>query len=177
VSFEAKSRANLVVNAPIAKENVANDSLSKFWKITYSTIKDLDRGRMKSYDGMLEVSEKDQWLRLMDARGVQIGCRSLQKGDHFSIGAKLFFPIHVVRIGMPAAPVPSRRVCMDHAVLPAVLMRDNASTPSVEDLTAAPREALASKSVSPVVPLQPVSPAVLPSHPVLLKSDKQSTSS
>jgi hypothetical protein len=125
---------------------------------------------MKSYDGMLEVTEKDQWLRLKDARGVQIGCRSLQKGDHFSIGAKLLFPIHVVRVGLPAVSVPSRRVCMDHAVLPPVLMRDNASTPPVEDLNAAPLDGLASMAVSSVAPLQHA-------PPVLLESDKQNTSS
>jgi hypothetical protein len=129
VSFEIKSRANLVANAPAMRENAVVVGLSKFWKITYSTIKDLDRGRMKAYDGMLEVTEKDQWLRLKNARGIQIGCRSLQKGDHFSIGAKLIFPIHVVRIGISTTSgLPSGRTCMDHAVSTSVLMADKLPT-------------------------------------------------
>jgi hypothetical protein len=78
---------------------------------------------------MLEVTEKDQWLRLKNARGIQIGCRSLQKGDHFSIGAKLIFPIHVVRIGISTTSgLPSGRTCMDHAVSTSVLMADKLPT-------------------------------------------------
>jgi hypothetical protein len=129
----------------------ASVGLSKFWKITYSTIKDLDRGRMKSYDGMLEVTEKDQWLRLKNARGVQISCRSLQKSDHFSIGAKLIFPLQVVRIGTPIiVGLPSTRVCMDHAASQPVLMTDNVPTPSVETLATAPVEVLTSGTVPPI---------------------------
>jgi hypothetical protein len=79
-SFEAKSRANLVVNN-INPRGVTARSRSRSWKITYSTVKDMDRGRMKAYDGTLELDEIDQWLRLRCARGIQIGCRSLQKGD------------------------------------------------------------------------------------------------
>jgi hypothetical protein len=52
----------------------ANDRL-KYWKITYSTFKDLDRGRMKSYDGFLELRKKDNFLILYNAKGKQIGCR------------------------------------------------------------------------------------------------------
>jgi hypothetical protein len=83
---------------------------------------------MKSYDGMLEVTVKDQWLRLKDARGKQIGCRSLQKGDCFSIGTKLFFPIHIVRVGIPMATT-SGRTCMDHAVLAPVVIANKDKAP------------------------------------------------
>jgi hypothetical protein len=57
---------------------------TKCWKITYSTNKDLDRGRMKAYDGSLELSEKDSWLVLKNAKSQQIGCRYLNKGENWS---------------------------------------------------------------------------------------------
>ncbi|KAM0886010.1 hypothetical protein ACQ4PT_029953 [Festuca glaucescens] len=118
-AFEAKSRANLVSNNPVSR----GDLLAKKWRSTYSTTKDIDRGRMKSYDGILELDEKDQWLRLRCARGLQIGCRFLQKGDQFSIGAKLYFPIHFVRVGVPIQNcTSSRRDCMDHAASASALM-------------------------------------------------------
>jgi hypothetical protein len=31
-------------------------NLVRLWKISYSTVKDLDRGRMKAYDGSLRLS-------------------------------------------------------------------------------------------------------------------------
>ncbi|KAM0902673.1 hypothetical protein ACQ4PT_019159 [Festuca glaucescens] len=118
-AFEAKSRANLVSNNPVSR----GDLLGKKWRITYSTTKDIDRGRMKSYDGILELDDKDQWLRLPCARGLQIGCRFLQKGDQFSIGAKLYFPIHIVRIGVPIQNYTSSGCdCMDHADSVSALM-------------------------------------------------------
>ncbi|KAM0832307.1 hypothetical protein ACQ4PT_064990 [Festuca glaucescens] len=72
---------------------------SKIWKITYSTHKDLDRGRMKAYDGTLSLSVKDGWISLLDAKGKLVGCRYKKSNDNFSVGAKLSFPIHVVRMG------------------------------------------------------------------------------
>jgi hypothetical protein len=75
-----------------------NDRL-KTWKITYSTFKDLDRGRMKSYDGFLELQKKDNFLILNNAKGKQIGCRFKKSKDSFHLGAKLFFPSHSVRMG------------------------------------------------------------------------------
>jgi hypothetical protein len=114
-SFEAKSRANIVVNN-MNPRVVTAKSRSRSWKITYSTVKDMDRGRMKAYDGTLELDEINQWLRLRCARGIQIGCRSLQKGDQFSVGAKLIFPVHIVRLGMLLSTGPSStRDCMVHA--------------------------------------------------------------
>jgi hypothetical protein len=73
---------------------LALDGLKR-WKITYSTIKDLDRGRMKAYDGSLELSDRDFWLVLKNAKGHQIGCRYLQKSENISLGAKFKFPLHV----------------------------------------------------------------------------------
>ena len=81
--------------------NASSMVISKSWKITYSTVRDLDRGRMKSYDGSLVLSIKDNWLVLKNAKGAQIGCKYKETNDSFSIGAKLCFPIHVVRMGAP----------------------------------------------------------------------------
>jgi hypothetical protein len=72
---------------------------SKIWKITYSTHKDLDRERMKAYDGSLSLSVKDGWISLFDAKGKIVGCRYKESNDNFSVGAKLSFPIHVVHMG------------------------------------------------------------------------------
>jgi hypothetical protein len=146
-SFEAKSRANLAVNN-ITPSGVTARSRSRSWKITYSTVKDMDRGRMKAYDGTLELDEIDQWLHLRCARGIQIGCRSLQKGDQFSIGAKLFFPIHIVRIGIAisAGTSSSTRDCMVHAGSTVVLMTNKEGTSTA---TKAPETSAVLNSVPP----------------------------
>jgi hypothetical protein len=72
---------------------------------------------MKAYDGSLELSERDFWLVLKNAKGHQIGCRYLQKSENISLGAKFRFPLHVVRIGLPiqyvAKPVPPRLLSVD----------------------------------------------------------------
>jgi hypothetical protein len=82
----SSTSADLVVNA-------------QYWKITYSTFKDLDRNRMKAYDGTLFYFPMDHWLVLRNAKGSHIGCRFLQKGESLSLGAKLSFKQHVVWIG------------------------------------------------------------------------------
>jgi hypothetical protein len=76
--------------------------LVKTWKITYSTIRDLDRGRMKAYDGSLSLYE--DILLLKNAKGERIGFRSKEKNEIFSLGAKLKFPRHVIRMGLPLKP-------------------------------------------------------------------------
>jgi hypothetical protein len=55
---------------------------------------------MKSYDGYLELRKVDKFLILNNAKGKQIGCRFLKSSDHLSVGSKLFFPLHVVRMGI-----------------------------------------------------------------------------
>jgi hypothetical protein len=77
----------------------ANDRL-KSWKITYSTFKDLDHGRMKSYDGFLELRKKDNFLILNNAKGKQIGYRFKKSKDSFHLVAKLFCPSHSIRMGV-----------------------------------------------------------------------------
>jgi hypothetical protein len=91
---------------------------SKTWKITYSTHKDLDRGRMKAYDRSLSLSVKDGWISLFDAKGKIVGCRYKETKDNFSVGAKLYFPIHVVRMGQLISSTGNTMdKCMAHADL------------------------------------------------------------
>ncbi|KAM0861075.1 hypothetical protein ACQ4PT_046145 [Festuca glaucescens] len=85
---------DLAISAPVPLR-------SKSWKISYSTSKDLNRGRMNAYDGTLVLLIKDNWLILNNAKGSQIGCRYIEANDSFSLGAKLSFPVHVVRMGAP----------------------------------------------------------------------------
>jgi hypothetical protein len=71
----------------------------KKWKITYSTLKDLDHGRMKAYDGTLELVLKSNRLILYNAKGAQIGFKLVDRRDNFSIGSKINVHLHRVRIG------------------------------------------------------------------------------
>jgi hypothetical protein len=80
----------------------------KSWKITYSTYKDLDRGRMKSYDGFLELRKKDNFLILSNAKGNQIACRFQKPKESFHMGARLYFPLHVVRMGVSIDSIPQK---------------------------------------------------------------------
>jgi hypothetical protein len=73
-------------------------SLIKLWKITYSTTEDLDRGRMKAYDGSLCLC-MDNYLRLFNAKSALIGCQRVSSRDLFHVGAKLKFTDYVVRMG------------------------------------------------------------------------------
>jgi hypothetical protein len=54
---------------------------------------------MKSYDGSLCLYEG--LLMLKNAKGDRVGFRPKEKNDIFSLGAKLLFPKHVVRMGLP----------------------------------------------------------------------------
>jgi hypothetical protein len=76
------------------------------WKITYSTVKDLDRGCMKSYDGFLEIHKWDNFMILNNAKGRQIGYRFLSHHDDLSLGSKLIFPMHIVKVGYTLKFVP-----------------------------------------------------------------------
>ncbi|KAM0886498.1 hypothetical protein ACQ4PT_029612 [Festuca glaucescens] len=73
-------------------------SLVRSWKITYSTTKDLDRGRMKAYDGSLCYC-MDKYLRLFNAKSALIGCQKVSSSDLFHVGAKIRFTGYVVRMG------------------------------------------------------------------------------
>jgi hypothetical protein len=92
-----------------------DDNRLRSWKITYSTYKDLDRGRMKSFDGILEVRKKDNFMILNNSKGRQIGCRFKRSKDSFHIGAKIYFSSHVVRMGVPIS-VQTLASKLDHEI-------------------------------------------------------------
>jgi hypothetical protein len=69
------------------------------WKVSYSTLKDLDHDCMKSYDGTLQHSSSENWLILKNAKGDPIAIKSSKK-PCFQKGDKVQFPLHVVRIGV-----------------------------------------------------------------------------
>jgi hypothetical protein len=79
-------------------------SADRCWKVTYSTHVDLARGRMKAYDGSLMLSVKENWLLLKNAKGAIIGRRGFKTSDALSLGAKISFPNHVIRLGRPLLP-------------------------------------------------------------------------
>jgi hypothetical protein len=82
--------------------------------------KDLDRGRMKAYDGSLELSEKDSWLVLKNAKYQQIGYRYLNEGENISLGAKFRFSLHVIRIGNQSKPIVQALSSSDTVDIPLV---------------------------------------------------------
>jgi hypothetical protein len=56
---------------------------------------------MKAYDGSLVLSVKDNLLRLKNAKAAMIGRRGLKTSDALSLGAKISFANHVIRLGSP----------------------------------------------------------------------------
>jgi hypothetical protein len=132
--------------AEIVDTSVASDDRLRKWKITYSTIKDLDCGRMKAYDGSIELRKKDNFLILNNAKSNQIGCRFMKSKDQFHIGAKLFFPLHIVRMGKEIVSnmatsvqdVTSSPPARD--ISPASF--DNHASPSIQNVTGDPNSAV-----------------------------------
>jgi hypothetical protein len=76
------------------------------WKVTYSTIKDLDRGRFKAYDGSLVLIISEKWLILKNAKGDPIAVQAVSADrvsriyEVFAVGSKVNFPLHTVRMGI-----------------------------------------------------------------------------
>jgi hypothetical protein len=94
------------VDSPARDAPLSDVARLDHWKITYSTIKDLDTGRMKSYDGFLEICKRDNFMILNNTKGRQIGYRFLSQRDDLSLGSKLIFPMHIVRVGYTLKFVP-----------------------------------------------------------------------
>jgi hypothetical protein len=76
------------------------------WKVTYSAIKDLDRGRFKAYDGSLVLIISEKWLILKNAKGDPIAVQAVSADrvpricEVFAVGSKVNFPLHNVRMGI-----------------------------------------------------------------------------
>ncbi|KAM0893140.1 hypothetical protein ACQ4PT_025312 [Festuca glaucescens] len=75
------------------------DILSSIWKVSYSTKKDLDRGRMKAYDGTMKFWSSNGWIVLLNAKDEPIAVQVIPLGQCFKPGTKVTFPHHVVRVG------------------------------------------------------------------------------
>jgi hypothetical protein len=69
---------------------------------------------MKAYDRSLIFSIKDKWLLLKNAKGCMIGRRGLKTTDALSLGAKISFPNHVIRIGLPLLPQVQSAIVQDN---------------------------------------------------------------
>jgi hypothetical protein len=74
------------------------ETLDGRWKITYTTVKDLDRGRVKAYDGSLNLWVSNNWLVLLNAKGTPIIGHYLENGEVLSSGSVVVFPCHRVKI-------------------------------------------------------------------------------
>jgi hypothetical protein len=82
------------------------------WKVSYSTFKDLDRGRLKAYDGTMLLLMAEKCLVLKNAKDEPIAVRPIsenrvsQAHTLFCVGAKVRFPLHSVRMGTYLASLP-----------------------------------------------------------------------
>jgi hypothetical protein len=70
------------------------------WKIKYTTVKDLDHGRVKAYDGSLNLWLSNNWLVLLNAKGTPIIGRFLENGEILSVGSEVVFPYHRAKISV-----------------------------------------------------------------------------
>jgi hypothetical protein len=68
------------------------------WKIKYTTVKDLERGRVKAYDDSLSLWLSNNWLVLLNAKGTAIIGRFHENGGILSIGSEVVFPCHRAKI-------------------------------------------------------------------------------
>jgi hypothetical protein len=86
--------------------------LNWVWKISYSTFKDLDRGRMKAYDGTLILLAAEKLLILKNAKGDPVAVQAVRSDPvskvsvSYSVGSKIRFQLHSVRIGKCLASPP-----------------------------------------------------------------------
>ena len=67
-------------------------------KVSYSTLKDQDRGRVKSYDGFLHLWTSKDWIVLINAKGMGVVGRFMENGEYIDVGSEVIFSSHVVKI-------------------------------------------------------------------------------
>ena len=70
--------------------------------MTYSTFKDLDRGRVKYYDGSIHLWIKEHqrdWIVLKDAKGTSLVGRRVFLDERIDLGLKVCFPSHTALVG------------------------------------------------------------------------------
>ncbi|KAM0881896.1 hypothetical protein ACQ4PT_032653 [Festuca glaucescens] len=68
------------------------------WKISYTTARDQDRGRPKSYDGTLLFWKVKEWLLLMNAKSAPLVGRAIKEGEWIKDGSEVKFPNHRVSV-------------------------------------------------------------------------------
>jgi hypothetical protein len=98
---EVRNADPISVVKPASGSGIPASENVKKWRVTYSTCKDLDKGRLKAYDGSLEFFQLERSLVLKNAKGFRIGRLNLHPKISFSLGAKIYFPWHIVRMGKP----------------------------------------------------------------------------
>ena len=81
------------------------------WKVTYSKIEDLDRGRLKTYDGEVHLwrpnNVRKEWITLKNAKGMAIKGKNFDE-DMILIGSEVRFPgYYVTIVSCMHAPVDS----------------------------------------------------------------------
>jgi hypothetical protein len=124
--------------------------LDQGWHVTYSTHRDLWRGRMKSYDGSLFFSAKHNWLLLKDAKGAMVGRCGLKPVDSFMLGSKISFPNHEIGMGT------TWQVPMKHSI----------PQPTVSDLNKKVEPHLRDGDMDASIPTHPDDGQALPSSAV-----------
>jgi hypothetical protein len=69
------------------------DDALLIWKVSYSTKKDLDRGRMKFYDGTLKFWSSNDWIVLLNAKDEPIAVQVLRVEPGYKSGSKVNFSV------------------------------------------------------------------------------------
>ncbi|KAM0880622.1 hypothetical protein ACQ4PT_033457 [Festuca glaucescens] len=80
---------------------------SWIWKVSYSTKKDLDRGRIKDYDGTVKYWSSNGWIVLLNAKEEPIAVQLLSEGQCVKPGAKVNFSHHSVTVRLLLSGLPS----------------------------------------------------------------------
>ncbi|KAM0914851.1 hypothetical protein ACQ4PT_011229 [Festuca glaucescens] len=83
---------------------------SWIWKVSYTTKKDLDRGRMKNYDGTMKYWSSNGWIVLLNAKEEPIAVQILSVGQCVKPDSKVNFSHHSVRVGPLLSGSPSEEV-------------------------------------------------------------------
>jgi hypothetical protein len=134
--FARVMQSLLPINEVRASDHAVNSS-NWIWKVSYSTIKDLDRGRFKAYDGSLVLIISEKWLILKNAKGDPIVVQAISVDrlsrihEAFAVGTKVNFPLHSVRMG----------ICLISGSVPQVLVQpsnvmvESSSTSRVQSLS------------------------------------------
>ncbi|KAK1647615.1 hypothetical protein QYE76_065420 [Lolium multiflorum] len=89
LSATDRSYSEVLQSAKPSPRERRSDDATSIWKVTYSTRKDLDRGRMKSYDGSLRFWSSNGWLVLINARDEPIAVQVLRSEPCYTVGSKV----------------------------------------------------------------------------------------